>query len=204
MAGDGGPESQRARNNHLRKAFSHIERVCSRLDLDASVINLAESTYKQYIESLDSSIKDIEPNAVACLYIAARINSHPITPDDIAEADPASTSRKSLLRRSKKAMSTLSLDIEEFHNSASFVDRICQNLNTLGPVESRAKEIIEVCDDAGINSGKKPAAIAAAAIYNASLGDCGVALTQKEISEAANVSTVTIRSRYQEQRKVID
>ena len=53
-----------------------------------------------------------------------------------------------------------------------------------------------------ISGGKSPAGWAAAAVYNACL-DVGDKRTQGRIAEVANVSEVTIRNRYQEQRETL-
>jgi transcription initiation factor TFIIB len=204
MSKQGVPDDERAREQHLRKAFASIERVANRLDFDIADINLAESTYKQQLEERNKPIDDIEDNAMACLYIGAKLNGHPITPDDIVEPEPVTTDRKSLLRRSKHITSTLSLDFQGFHDINSFVDRISDNLALDDSLISRAHEIVDTCEEAGITGGKKPAAVAAAAIYNAGLEDSNVKLTQQEVSGAADVTEVTIRSRYQEQREILD
>jgi len=203
MSDEAGPDSQRGREQNLRKAFSSIERVANRIDLDVSVINLTESIYEQYLDQRDYPINDIEDTALACLYIAAKFNGNPTTPEDITQEDPVTTDRKSLLRRSKEITSDLSLDIEELHDITPFVDRICDNLEDADDdIEERAKEIVDIAKEGNIISGKKPAAVAAAAIYNASL-DEEKRITQNKIATAADVTQVTVRSRYQEQRELL-
>jgi len=61
---------------------------------------------------------------------------------------------------------------------------------------------VDIAKEGNVTSGKKPAAVAAAAIYNASL-DEGKRITQNKIASAADVTQVTIRSRYQEQRELL-
>lgn len=203
MSDEAGPDSQRGREQNLRKAFSSIERVANRIDLDVSVVNLTESIYEQYLDQRDYPINDIEDTALACLYIAAKFNGNPTTPEDITQEDPVTTDRKSLLRRSKEITSDLSLDIEELHDITPFVDRICDNLEDADDdIEERAKEIVDIAKEGNIISGKKPAAVAAAAIYNASL-DEEKRITQNKIATAADVTQVTVRSRYQEQRELL-
>jgi transcription initiation factor TFIIB len=203
MTDGAAPNSERSREEHLRKAFSSIERIANRIDLDITIINLAESTYEQFFDQREYPIDDIEDTALACLYIAAKFNGNPILPEDITEEDPVTTTRKSLLRRSKDITSDLSLESQELHNISSFVDRICDNLEDADEsVRKRAKEIVDIAKQENVASGKKPAAVAAAAIYNASL-EQGKKTTQAKISSAADVTEVTIRNRYQEQRDAI-
>ena len=66
-------------------------------------------------------------------------------------------------------------------------------------VNDRAKETIQITEKSGLSSGKSLSGWAAAAVYNACL-DVGEKRTQQELSRIANVSEVTIRNRYQEQR----
>ena len=203
MADEGSPDSQRSREQHLGNAFSSIERVANRLNFDVSVIDLAESTYKQYLDQREYPIDDVEDTALACLYIAAKFNGNPIIPEDITQEDPVTTDRKCLLRRSKDITSDLSLDLEGLHEITPFVDRICDNLDDAGNgIKERAKEIVDIAEEGNVTSGKKSTAVAAAAIYNASL-DEGKRITQSKIATAANVTKVTICSRYQEQRELL-
>jgi len=203
MSDEAGPDSQRGREQNLRKAFSSIERVANRIDLDVSVINLSESTYEQYLDQREYPIDDIEDTALACLYIAAKFNGNPTIPEDITQEDPVTTDRKSLLRRSKDITSDLSLDLEDLHDITPFVDRICANLEDADDdIQERAKGIVDIAKEGNVTSGKKPAAVAAAAIYNASL-DENKRITQNKIATAADVTQVTIRSRYQEQRELL-
>jgi transcription initiation factor TFIIB len=203
MTDETGPNSQRSREQHLRKAFTSIERVANRIDLDVPVINLAESTYEQYLNQREYPINDIEDTALACLYIAAKFNGNPITPEDITQKDPVTTDRKPLLRRSKDITSDLALNFEGLHEITPFVDRICDNLDHADKtIKNRAKEIVEIAEEGNIISGKKPTAIAAAAIYNASIDEKN-RITQSKIATAADVTEVTIRSRYKEQREII-
>ena len=203
MPDESDPKSQRSQEEHLRKAFTSIERVANRIDMDVSVINLAESTYEQYHDQRKYPIDDIEDTALACLYITAKYNGTPIIPEDITQEDPVTTDRKTLLRRSKDITSDLSLDLEGLHEITPFVDRICNNLDQSDEaIEKRAKEIVDIVEEGNVASGKKPAAVAAAAIYNAAL-DERESITQTNIATAADVSEVTIRSRYQEQRELL-
>lgn len=203
MPDEADPNSQRSREQHLRKAFTSIERVANRIDLDVSVINIAESTYEQYLDQREYPVNDIEDTALACLYISAKFNGNPVIPEDITQENPVTTGRKPLLRRSKDITSDLSLELEALHDISPFVDRICDDLDQAdGTIEERAKEIVDIAKEGNVTSGKKPAAVAAAAIYNASL-DEGERITQSKIATAADLTEVTIRSRYQEQRELL-
>jgi transcription initiation factor TFIIB len=112
------------------------------------------------------------------------------------------TDKKHLLRRAKEISNLLSLGIEAFYDCSSYIDRYCEELGVSRDVHQRAHEITEICSEAGIAGGKNPGGWAASAIYLAAI-EYDKKINQSEIAEASNVSEVTIRNRYQEQRDAI-
>jgi transcription initiation factor TFIIIB Brf1 subunit/transcription initiation factor TFIIB len=92
--------------------------------------------------------------------------------------------------------------MEAFYDSSSYIDRYCEELGVSEEVYERAHEITEICSEAGIAGGKDPGGWAAAAIYLAAT-EYDERITQSKIADAANVSEVTIRNRYHEQRDAV-
>lgn len=182
-------------------ANREIGRYCETLDLPVSVEQMAEQTFEQYAATTDEII--IELTVAGVIYASAKLNEYPITPEDIVRTREEMVDRKILLRTSKEIVSELGLDPAAFFDASMYVDRFCEELN-LGPaVATRAEQILEYCTDAGINGGKSPTGLAAAAVYNACL-EQNCSATQSEISDVAEVTEVTIRNRYKEQREVIN
>lgn len=202
MSDGGEPESQRSKEENLKKAFAEMSRVASELDLPTEVIEFSETLYRQVLKSRDKQHWDIEVTAMAVLYVAAKIQSEAINPDEIADVNRVSTSKKRLLRRSKQVNNLLSLDIEAFYDSSSHIDRYCEELDLNEDVRERAHEITDICSEAGIASGKNPSGWAAAAIYLATT-EYDEKIKQRKIADAASVTTVTVRNRYQEQRDAV-
>jgi transcription initiation factor TFIIB len=64
-------------------------------------------------------------------------------------------------------------------------------------VQTRAMEILEEAIQLGLTSGKGPMGAAAAALYIASIQE-NERRTQRDVSEAAKVTEVTVRNRYKE------
>jgi transcription initiation factor TFIIB len=78
-----------------------------------------------------------------------------------------------------------------------YLGRLASRLDVDTEIETLAREILETARDTGTFDGKSPVGLAAAATYAAGrLG--GENYTQDEVGEVADVSTVTIRNRYQE------
>jgi transcription initiation factor TFIIIB Brf1 subunit/transcription initiation factor TFIIB len=202
MSDGGEPESQRSQEEHLKKAFSEMSRVGSELGFATSVIEFSETMYRQVLKSRDKQYWDIEVTAMAVLYVAAKTQGEPINPEEIVGADRVNTTKKRLLRRAKQISNLLSLEIEAFYDSSSYIDRYCEELGVSEKVHERAHEITELCSEAGIAGGKNPGGWAASAIYLAAT-EYDEKIKQSEIADAANVTTVTIRNRYQEQRDTV-
>lgn len=182
-------------------ANREIARYCEALDLPASVEQMAEQIFDQYAAATDELI--IELTVAGVIYSSAKLNEFPITPEDIVRTREEMVDRKILLRTSKQIASELGLDPAAFFDASMYVDRFCEELNLVPAVATRAEQILEYCSDAGISGGKSPTGLAAAAVYNA-CSEQDYRVTQSEISEVADVTEVTIRNRYQEQREVIN
>jgi len=202
MSDGGEPESQRSKEENLKKAFSEMSRVASELGLPTEVIDFSETMYRQVLKSRDKQYWDIEVTAMAVLYVATKTQGKAINPDEIADVDRVSTTKKRLLRRAKQVNNLLSLDIEAFYDSSSHIDRYCEELDVSEDVRERSHEITDVCSEAGIAGGKNPSGWAAAAIYLAAT-EYDEKIKQSEIADAASVTTVTVRNRYQEQRDAV-
>lgn len=202
MSDSGEPNSERSKQEHLKKAFSEMSRVSSELDLPTEMIEFSESMYRQVLKSRDKQYWDIETTAVAVVYVAAKTQREALDPDEIANVDRVTTSKNRLLRRAKQISSILSLDVAAFYDSSSYIDRYCEELDTDEDVLERAHEITDICSEVGVAGGKNPRGWAAAAIYLASI-EYDQKVIQSEIADTANVTEVTIRNRYQEQRDAV-
>ncbi len=177
-----------------------IDQLAAELDVPEATVDLAKSLRDQYRNQRGDLIGTaLELIAASCLYCAVKVTEIPLDPTDFVAADDTVVTRKALLRRSKDIASTVGLDPSAFFGSEQYVDRYCDALDVTDAVNERAREIIEITEESGLSSGKSPSGWAAAAVYNACL-DVGEKRTQQELSRVANVSEVTIRNRYQEQR----
>jgi transcription initiation factor TFIIB len=182
------------------RARAYMDGLAAHLDLDAQTVDMGEQIFSQFAGETDLTGHVIEFVAAAALYCSCKINEVPVTPQTFAEAADDPVSVKYLLRRSKMIVTTVGLDPSAFFDATHYVSGYCVELNTTDAVEQRAIEILEACRGTHVESGKAPTALAAAAIYNASR-ELGSGLNQSEIASVADVSTVTIRNRYQDQHR---
>ncbi len=177
-----------------------FKQLAADLNVPDATVDLAKSLRDQYREQRGDLIGTaLELIAASCLYCAVKVTEVPLDPTDFVTASDTVVTRKALLRRSKDIASTTGLDPSAFFGSEQYVDRYCDGLDVTDAVNDRARQILEITEESGLSSGKSPSSWAAAAVYNACL-DVGQKRTQQELSRIANVSEVTIRNRYQEQR----
>lgn len=180
-----------------------IDWLGDELDVPDATIDLAKSLCDQYRSHRGDLVGTaLELVAASCLYCAVKVTEVPLDPTNFVEVDDTFVIRKGLLRRSKDIASTVGLDPSAFFESGQYVDRYCDALDVSDAVNERAHKIIELAEERGLSSGKSPSGWAAAAVYNACL-DAGEKRTQAAVSDIANVTEVTIRNRYQEQRAML-
>lgn len=181
---------------------SELARLAEELGIEESIQATAKALFDQFANKEDIYGHALEVLAAACLYTACKVESVPLSPDDFAAVPQTAFTRKILLRRVKEISSTLGLDPSAFFDPHGYIDRYCDELGLSEQITERAHEVIDVADEAGIGGGKSPTGRAAAAIYNAVL-DHGRVATQSDIANVADVTEVTIRNRYQEQRELL-
>ena len=83
------------------------------------------------------------------------------------------------------------------------IPKIANNLHLDQNIISIASNIIKIAQKTGITSGKNPIGLAAASIYLACILDDKY-ITQKKVAIAADITEVTVRTRYKELKKIIE
>ncbi|GAA0291691.1 hypothetical protein GCM10009066_02740 [Halarchaeum salinum] len=137
--------------------------------------------------------RSIEAFAAACVFLTARERQYPVTIDWLAECSPVESSK--IRHHVRVLQSELDVSIPPAH-PRDFLPMIVSHLSLEPAIERRAARYLEdvVADE--MHVGKHPAAIAATVIY-AAAADIDTELTQAEIADTADVSTVTISRQYQ-------
>jgi hypothetical protein len=181
---------------------SELARLTEELGIEESTRMTAKSLFDQFANETGIDGLALEVLAAACLYTACKVEKIPLSPDDFTAVPQTGFTRVILLRRVKKISHTLGLDPSAFFDPHGYIDRYCDELGLNEEIKKNAHEVIGIADNAGIGGGKSPTGRAAAAIYNSVL-DHGRNATQKDIAKVADVTEVTIRNRYQEQRDLL-
>jgi len=192
--------TQDAGDRNLKLALGEVDRMASALGLPDNVRETASVIYRQALEDGLLPGRSIEGMASAALYAGARIESVARSVDEVAGV--SRVERLEIERAYRYLVRELDLQIPPT-NPLEYLGRFSSRLDCRDDTERRARDLIEQAIDAGAHSGKHPVGIAASALYAAArLTD--ESLTQQDVSEATDVSTVTIRNRYRELLAVTD
>lgn len=188
------------RQRNLAFALTELDRDSSKLGLPRSVREEGAKIYRQAVDNKLVRGRSIEGVVAASLYAACRICKIPRTLDEIAEVSRVT---KKEVGRTYRFLSR-KLNIKLLPPSpADYIPRYASDLGLSGEAEAKAIDIISKAKENGLSSGRNPNGIAAAAIYIASVL-LGEKRTQREVSEVANVTEVTIRNRYKEMAERIE
>ena len=183
-----------ATERNLASALSILDRMASSLGLPRTVRETAAMIYRK--AALRNLIRgrSIESVTAASLYAACRQCHVPRTLGEIAQI--ANMSRKEIGRNYRYVARELGLKLLPT-TPQDYISRFCSELKLSGDTQEKVMEILKEAADAELTSGRGPTGIAAASIYVASIL-CGEHRTQREVSEVAGVTEVTIRNRYKE------
>ena len=183
-----------AHERNLKQALGEINRMASALGLSEPVRETAGVFYRRAVEEDLLPGRSIEGMATATLYAAARQHG---TPRPSTEFSDVSRVEKLRIQRAYRYLTReLGLCIEPA-DPTQYVSQFASTLDVSDEAEQRARELLTAAKAQGVHSGKSPAGLAAAAIY-AATHLTNEQLTQETVSNAAHVSKVTIRNRYQE------
>lgn len=182
----------KARN--LKQALGEIQRMGSALGLPEDVEETASVIYRRALAADLLPGRTIEGIATASLYAAARQHDQPRSITEVAAV--SRIEEMEFKRAYRYIVRELGLAVQPA-NPLQYVGRIVSELDIEPETERLARELLETADGTGTFNGKNPVGLAGAAVY-AATQLTGTHLTQDVVSDAAEVSNVTIRNRYQE------
>ena len=172
---------------NLAVALGELQRLGSQMDLPKSVKEEAAFIYRKAVEKKLVRGRSIEGVVAASIYAACRVRRIPRTLDEVGKH--SRTGRKEIGRTFRA--------ISRPATPQDYIPRFCSILNLSQSVETSASRILVRAEEIDLTAGRGPTGIAAASVYLASIIE-GEERTQREVSDAAGVTEVTIRNRYKE------
>ncbi len=179
-----------------KKGFLNDERL-EKLDIPENVESVAEEIYQK------ASEKDVllgyssEDTIASVLYTSCRKVGAYRPLDDFIKL--YETDRKRVSQSYKKIVRGLDLRIPPF-DILKCTNYLLKKLDLLEELEETVSDIFKKIDTKNVAYGKNPFSISAAIVYLACDKE-NISITQNMVSEAAGVSSVTLRSRLKEIKK---
>jgi transcription initiation factor TFIIB len=183
-----------SKERNLKQALGEIDRMASALGLPENVRETASVIYRRALDEDLLPGRSIEGVATSALYAAARQAGTPRSLDEISAV--SRVDRMELTRTYRYIIRELNLEVKPA-DPKSYVPRFVSELDLSDETERRARQLLDSARSEGVLSGKSPVGLAAAAVYAAALLT-NQQITQREVSEVASISEVTIRNRYKE------
>nr|WP_255665713.1 transcription initiation factor IIB [Haladaptatus sp. DYF46] len=181
-----------SKERNLKQALGEIDRMASALGLPDNVREMASVIYRRALNEDLLPGRSIEGVATASLYAAARQSGVPRTMDELTTV--SRIDGMEFKRTYRYIVRELGLGVQPA-DPEQYLARFESELDLTPATKRRAHDLLKTAKESGITSGKSPVGLAAAALYAAALLE-EEKLTQDEVSEVSDVSTVTIRNRY--------
>jgi len=183
-----------ATERNLAFALSEISKIANNLNLPKNVLETASVIYRKAVKERLIRGRSIQGVTAAAIYVACRQCGVARTLEDISQASPVN--KKEVARSYRFLLKQLDYFIKPV-KPGQYITKFCNQLTMQGKVEEIAHQILFAATELKLTSGRGPTGIAAAVSYIAAILT-GERKTQREISEIAQVTEVTIRNRYKE------
>jgi transcription initiation factor TFIIB len=184
----------------LRVAIIEIDRLIQNMHLPRIVEENAQNIYRKAQREGLVLRGTITGFAAASVYAACRTQGIPRTLQQVSEE--SSENAKNIARMYRILISELNISVEP-DNPLNHLSRITGAVDLPHKVERLAVDILLEAINTGYHTGKSPKGLAASALYIASK-EQEERVTQKDLSEAAGVSTLTIRKHIKGLREIVD
>jgi len=183
-------------------ALPNLQRLQKKLSIPDQVAEDALRIYTQTVKKKLTMGRSIDTLLSASIFCALRVHGIPRTLEEITSA--AQITKKKVIKSYRlilmEILPKLNLKVQHF-TSDRYVDKFNDELKLSMKCRNIAVKLIKNAKKNGFNSaGKDPKGIAAASLYIASK-KCNENKTQKQISDLAQITEVTLRMRVKDLNK---
>ncbi|MDH3501126.1 MAG: transcription factor TFIIB [Nitrosopumilus sp.] len=178
----------------LLNAFTLLDGLRSKLGLPEHVVEKSAYLFRKVKRK--KLLLGRSNRAVLCavVYIACRLTDTPRTITDVAKA--GGVKNKIIYRLYRLLASNLDIHSKSY-SPDEFITRISNEVMISEKTKRDARKILEIGQKKGLNEGKHPMSMAAAAVYLGSQRN-NEKVSQMNISRVSGISAVTIRNRVKE------
>jgi transcription initiation factor TFIIB len=176
-----------------------VRRLTSALELGRGLRNQACSLFTTLHDAGLAQGRSLHAIAAVAVYVTCRVNELPWTQTDVLEVADCD---RSLFRATlQAARQEVGLELPPRQPTA-FIPRLVSAVEAPDSVRERATEIVASLPVEAY-TGTRPTGVAAACIY-AAAQEQEVSITQAELAQKADVTTVTLRARLNVIRDVLE
>jgi transcription initiation factor TFIIB len=181
-------------DRNLNIAFKLLNTLKDKLGLSDAIVEKVAYIYRKAQERGFIRGRSIPTVIAAAVYITYRDFEVPKTMKDIAGA--SNIKRKNIARVYRQLILELDYKIPN-PDPVKCIANIANKSNLTEKTKRRALDIMEKVTENEISAGKDPMGLAATVLYISSI-KTGENITQKEISNVAGVTEVTLRNRFKD------
>lgn len=172
--------------------MTELELLSSKVNISPPIREKAAVIYRKALDKNLVRGRSINAIAAAALYAACRKSGSPKALYEIAEA--SLVHKKDVARCYRLLLQELGFQMP-ISDPLTYVSKIAEQNGVSGKTQGAAIAILREAKQKRFSTGKSPRGLAAAALYIACAQN-NEKVTQKDISEAAGVTEVTVRNRY--------
>ncbi|MEA3430269.1 MAG: TFIIB-type zinc ribbon-containing protein [Nanoarchaeota archaeon] len=180
---------------NLNRALSHLKIIASNLKVTNTIEREAAVIYRAAVIKGFTKARSCEKTVIAALYIACKRFAYPKTLKEFSTV--TGLEKKAIGKVYRKLMRNLGIKITPL-SAIDFLAKFASELNLSPKVQTQTVEWIEEMQRLELTSGKCPMSIAATALYLSALISDGEKRTQKQVSDVAQITEVTLRNRCKE------
>jgi transcription initiation factor TFIIB len=178
----------------LIHAMNELDMLKDKLALPDAVVETAAYIYRKAHNKRLARGRTISGLVAASAYVACREMDTPRTLKDIAIA--SNVKRKRVAKACRLLLSQLDIKVPLVDQIKCIV-KVANNANLSEKTKRRAIDIMTKAAENEISAGKDPMGVAATVLYISCI-KTGEYISQKEISNVAGITEVTLRSRVKE------
>lgn len=189
------------RERRLANVLSKMGETCDSLSLSKNVLETASMIYRNLDEHIEVKGKSVASITASTIYMACKQCDVVRSLEEICKGICAPKDVKSKTKLAARYYRTMVMEMGQLTAPVvtmdKYISKIANMTQTEVRVERLALEIAEKTKDSSIADGKAPNGIAAAYLYVASVL-LGQNVLQRDVSNIAGVTEVTIRNRCKE------
>ena len=181
-------------DRNLNIAFKLLNTLKDKLGLSNAIVEKVAYIYRKAQERGFVRGRSIPAVLAAAIYIAHRDLEVPKTMKDVAAA--SNVKRKNIARVYRQLVLDLDYKVPN-PDPVKCLAKVANKSNLTEKTKRHALDIMEKVTENEISAGKDPMGLAATVLYMSCI-KTGENITQKEISNAAGVTEVTLRNRFKD------